>query len=66
MERLARDKQSSLLRKSVNYGRKKFYRTDPFDSFPYFSAPYLSFSYQKYNLRQTHENQRAYARVAVK
>ncbi len=25
--RLARDKHSSLLRKSVNYGRKKFYST---------------------------------------
>jgi hypothetical protein len=29
MERLARDKQSSLLRKSVNYGRKMFYSTGP-------------------------------------
>jgi hypothetical protein len=27
LERLARDKHSSLLRKSVNYGRKKFYST---------------------------------------
>ena len=25
LERLAKDKHSSLLRKSVNYGRKKFY-----------------------------------------
>jgi hypothetical protein len=66
MERFARDKHSSLLRKPVKYSRKKFYSTGPFDSFPYFSAPYLSFSYQKNNLRQTHENQRPYARVAVK
>jgi hypothetical protein len=29
LERLARDKHSSLLRKSVNYGRKKFYSTGP-------------------------------------
>jgi hypothetical protein len=28
-ERLARDKHSSLLRKSVNYGRNKFYDTGP-------------------------------------
>jgi hypothetical protein len=28
MERLARDKHSSLLRKSVTYGRKKFYKID--------------------------------------
>ncbi len=28
-ERFARDKHSSLLRKSVNYGRKKFYEIDP-------------------------------------
>jgi hypothetical protein len=27
LERLARDKHSSLLRKYVNYGRKKFYST---------------------------------------
>ncbi len=27
--RLARDKHSSLLRKSVNYGRNKFYITGP-------------------------------------
>ncbi len=29
LERLVRDKQSSLLRKSVNYGRNKFYDTVP-------------------------------------
>ncbi len=29
LERLARDKHSSLLRKSVNYGSKKFYSTGP-------------------------------------
>ncbi len=29
MERIARDKHSSLLRKSVNYGREKFYRIGP-------------------------------------
>ncbi len=29
MERLAKDKHSSLLRKSVNYVRKKFYSTGP-------------------------------------
>ncbi len=29
LERLAKDKHSSLLRKSVNYGHKKFYSTDP-------------------------------------
>ncbi len=29
MERLARDKHFSLLRKSVNYGRNKFYDTGP-------------------------------------
>jgi hypothetical protein len=33
LNRLARDKPSSLLRKSVNYGRKKFYDTGP--SFSY-------------------------------
>jgi hypothetical protein len=30
LERLARDKHSRLLRKSVNYSRKKFYRTGPY------------------------------------
>ncbi len=29
LERLARDKHSSLLRKFVNYGNKKFYNIDP-------------------------------------
>jgi hypothetical protein len=29
LERLARDKHSSLLQKFVNYGRKKFYRIVP-------------------------------------
>jgi hypothetical protein len=29
LERLARDKQSSLLQKSINYGPKKFYGTGP-------------------------------------
>ncbi len=29
LERLARDKHSSLLQKSVNYGHKKFYSTSP-------------------------------------
>ncbi len=29
LQRLARDKHSSLLRKSVNYDRKKFYSTGP-------------------------------------
>ncbi len=29
LERLASDKHSSLLRKSVNYGRKKFYGLAP-------------------------------------
>jgi len=29
LKSLARDKHSSLLRKSVNYGRKKFYSTGP-------------------------------------
>ncbi len=29
MERLAKGKHSSLLQKSVNYDRKKFYSTDP-------------------------------------
>jgi hypothetical protein len=29
LERLARDKHPSLLQKSVNYGRKKFYSTGP-------------------------------------
>ncbi len=29
LERLARDKQCSLLRKYINYGRKKFYRIGP-------------------------------------
>ncbi len=29
LERLARDKHSSLLRKSANYGCKKFYSTGP-------------------------------------
>ncbi len=29
LERLARDKHSSLLRTFVNYGRKKFYNVDP-------------------------------------
>jgi len=29
LERLARDKHSSLLRKYVNYGSKKFYSTGP-------------------------------------
>jgi hypothetical protein len=29
LERFARDKHSSLLRKLVNYGRKKFYRISP-------------------------------------
>jgi hypothetical protein len=29
LERLARDKHSSLLRKSVNYGQKKFYNIGP-------------------------------------
>jgi hypothetical protein len=29
LERLARDKHSSLLRKSVHYGGKKFYSTGP-------------------------------------
>ncbi len=29
LERLARGKHSSLLRKSVNYGRNKFYSTGP-------------------------------------
>jgi hypothetical protein len=29
LEKLARDKHSSLLRKSVNYGRNKFYSTGP-------------------------------------
>ncbi len=29
LERLTRDKHSSLLQKSVNYGRKKFYSTGP-------------------------------------
>ncbi len=29
LERLARNKHSSLLRKSVNYGRNKFFRTRP-------------------------------------
>jgi hypothetical protein len=29
LERLARDKHASLLRKSVNYVRKKFYSTGP-------------------------------------
>ncbi len=31
LERLARDKHSSLSRKFVNYGRKKFYRIGPGD-----------------------------------
>jgi hypothetical protein len=31
LERLARDKHSSLLLKSVNYGRNKFYSTGPWD-----------------------------------
>jgi hypothetical protein len=35
LERRARDKHSSLLRKSINYGRKKFYFT-------------YTLSYQKY------------------
>jgi hypothetical protein len=30
LERLAWDKHSSLLRKLVNYGRKKFYRIGPY------------------------------------
>jgi hypothetical protein len=30
LESLARDKHDSLLRKSVNYGRKKFYNFGPF------------------------------------
>jgi hypothetical protein len=29
LKKLARDKHSSLLRISVNYGRKKFYKTGP-------------------------------------
>ncbi len=29
LERLAKDKHSSLLRKSVNYGQKKFYNIGP-------------------------------------
>jgi hypothetical protein len=29
LERLARDKNSSLFRKSVNYGLKRFYSTGP-------------------------------------
>ncbi len=29
LEKLARDKHSSLLGKSVNYGRNEFYRTGP-------------------------------------
>ena len=29
LEELAKDKHSSLLRKFVNYGRKKFYNTGP-------------------------------------
>ncbi len=32
LERLARDKPSSILRQSVNCGRKKFYSTDPYFS----------------------------------
>jgi hypothetical protein len=45
LERLAKDKHSSLLQKSVNYGRNKFYDIDPsqnllkaynFDSFDLF------------------------------
>ncbi len=32
-ERLARDKQSSLIRKSVDYDRKKFYSTGPLRAF---------------------------------
>jgi hypothetical protein len=32
LKRLARDKNSSLLRKSVNYDRKKFYSTGPWST----------------------------------
>ncbi len=32
LERLARDKHSSLLQKSVNYCRKKFYSTRPWSN----------------------------------
>jgi hypothetical protein len=33
LERLARDKNSSLLRKFVNYGREKFYNIGPWARF---------------------------------
>jgi hypothetical protein len=33
LERLARDKHSCLLRKSVNYDRKKFYSAAPYQTF---------------------------------
>ncbi len=38
MEKLARDKHSSLVRKLVNYGRKKFYYIVPTSSGIYFGA----------------------------
>ena len=34
LERVARDKHSSLLQKSVNYGRKKFFEFAPGQNFP--------------------------------
>ncbi len=34
LKRLARDKHSGLLRKSINQGRKKFYSTGPWGQFP--------------------------------
>jgi hypothetical protein len=38
LERLAKDKRSSLLRKFVNYGCKKFYSTGPGSSLVQFSS----------------------------
>jgi hypothetical protein len=35
LERLARDKHSSILRKSVNYGCKKLYRIGPWLKIPH-------------------------------
>jgi hypothetical protein len=47
LERLARDKHSSLLRKSGNYGCKKFYSTGPFKIFSNVKLIFFSSSCSK-------------------
>jgi hypothetical protein len=49
LERLATDKHSSLLRKSVNYGHNKFYDADPWViSVTLYNVKYLSVIYSSF------------------